>query len=53
MAKEIGKGGISNPNQLDYCIDYMMKAQKTGGINFDDFNQDCGIGVILTEEAIT
>ena len=30
----------------------MMKAQKTGGINLQEFNKDCGIGVILTEEDI-
>lgn len=52
LSKEIGKAGITNPNQLDYAIDYLMKAQKKGGVDFDKFNKDCGIGVVLTEDDI-
>ena len=49
LACEVGKGDISNPNQLDYTIDYMTKNEKKGGVDFEKYNKDCGIGVKLTE----
>lgn len=29
-----------------------MKAEKKGGVDFDKFNKDCGIGVVLTEDDV-
>lgn len=52
LAREIGKGDISNPNQLDYIIEYMTKMEKKGGVDFNNYVKDCGIGVKLTEEEI-
>ena len=33
LASEIGKGDISNPNQLDYIIEYLIKNEKKGGVD--------------------
>ena len=52
LATEVGKGDISNPNQLDYIIDYMTKNEKKGGVDFEKYPKDCGIGIKLTEEEI-
>lgn len=52
VAAEVGKGDISNPNQLDYIIEYLTKNEKKGGVDLDSYAKDCGIGVKLSEEEI-
>ena len=44
LAKQVGSGGINNPNQMDYVLEYLTKNQKKGGVNMDEFVKDCGIG---------
>lgn len=46
----MGTGDISNANQLDYIIDYLLKQEKKGGVDLDKYAKDCGIGVKLTAE---
>lgn len=50
LAKEVGTGDISNANQLDYIIDYLLKQEKKGGVDLEKYAKDCGIGVKLTAE---
>ena len=52
LAREVGKGGITNPNQMDYAIDYLTKNEKKGGVDLDKFAKDCGIGIKVSEEEI-
>lgn len=52
LAKEVGSGDISNQNQLDYIIEYFLKAEKKGGVDFEAYVKDCGIGIKLSQEDI-
>lgn len=44
----MGSGQISNANQLDYAIDYLLKNEKKGGVDLESYTKDCGIGVKLS-----
>ena len=52
LAREVGTGGISNPNHLDFVLDYLTKNEKKGGVDMDKFVKECGIGMKLSEEEI-
>ncbi len=48
----VGSGDISNPNQLDYTIDYLKTAELKGGADIEQLKKDCGVGLKLTNEEI-
>ena len=52
VAEWVGNGAISNPNQLDYVIDYLKVNEQKGGIELEVMKKECGIGVVLTAEQI-
>jgi hypothetical protein len=48
LAEDVGNSNISNSTQLDYIIEYLITNLKTGGIDWNAYAKDCGIGVKLT-----
>lgn len=53
LAELVGSGKISNSSQLDLVVDYLKKSVATGGeIDFNDFNEKCGVGKNFTAEQI-
>jgi hypothetical protein len=50
LAVFVGKGEISNPNQLDYTIEYLKNQELKGGANIEDLKKDCGVGIKLSKE---
>jgi hypothetical protein len=53
LAQFVGSGDISNPNQLDFTIDYLKNAELKGGVDIEKLKKDCGVGVKLSNEEIT
>lgn len=53
LAQFVGSGDISNPNQLDFTIDYLKNAELKGGVGIEQLKKDCGVGVKLSNEEIT
>ena len=43
---------MSNPNQLDFVIDYLKVHEAKGGADMEALKKECGIGVVLTVEQI-
>jgi glutaminyl-tRNA synthetase len=52
LSEWVGSNDISNPNQLDYTIEYLKTAELRGGADIEQLKKDCGVGVKLTAEEI-
>lgn len=50
LARWVGNSDISNPNQLDFTIEYIKNWELKGGAELEQLKVDCGVGVKLTEE---
>ena len=48
----MGSSDISNPNQLDYTIDYLKNEELKGGADLEKLKKACGVGLKLTLEEI-
>jgi len=52
LAEWVGSNDISNPNQLDFTIEYLKDQELKGGAVIETLKKDCGVGVKLTNEEI-
>lgn len=52
LAEWVGAGDISNPNQLDYAIEYLKAEELKGGADLEQVRKVCGVGVKITPEEI-
>ena len=52
LARFVGSGDISNPNHLDFTIQYLKNWEFKGGADEERLKKDCGIGIKLTNEEI-
>ena len=52
LSEWVGSNEISNPNQLDYTIEYLKNAEFKGGAVIEELKKACGVGVKLSNEEI-
>lgn len=52
LSEWVGANEISNPNQLDYTIEYLKAAELKGGAVIEELKKACGVGVKLSYEEI-
>jgi glutaminyl-tRNA synthetase len=52
LAGWVGFNEISNPNQLDFTIEYLKAEELKGGADLEQLKKACGVGVKLTPEEI-
>lgn len=52
LATWVGSNDISNPNQLDFAIEYLKSEELKGGADLEQVRKACGVGIKLTPEEI-
>ena len=50
LAEWVGSSDISNPNQLDFTIEYLKNQELKGGANIEELKKACGVGIKLSNE---